>query len=91
MTIVWDEKKRQKNIQKHGLDFAELEIIFHKPMVTKIDDREDYGEVRWISLGDMAGTAIVLVYTEIPTGIRLISARRATKNEINIYFKKINS
>lgn len=90
MNFIWNEKKRQKNIQKHGLDFAELKIVFQGPLVTKIDDRKNYGKIRWISLGNMAGTIVILVYTEIKNEIRFISARRASKNETTIYFKKIN-
>ena len=59
-------------------------------MVTRIDDREDYGETRWISLGNLEGSIVVFVYTEEKARVRLISAREATKNETNIYFKKIS-
>lgn len=89
MKFVWDEKKKKINIQKHHIDFSEVRRVFAKPMVTRIDDR-DYGEIRWIALGDMDGKIVVLVYTEDNDTIRLISARRANRNETNIYFKKIN-
>lgn len=55
MKFVWDEKKRKSNISKHDIDFFELRQVFDKPMVTRIDDREDYGEIRWVALGDMGG------------------------------------
>ncbi|MCD6389793.1 MAG: BrnT family toxin [Desulfobulbaceae bacterium] len=57
-------------------------------MVARIDDRKDYGEIRWVALGDWDGTTVVLVYTEEEDTVRLISAR-VTKNETNIYYKKI--
>jgi len=58
-------------------------------MLTRLDNREDYGETRWISLGDLNGKIVILVYTETENNVRLISARRATKNEENIYCKKV--
>ena len=89
MTFDWDTKKRQANIKKHGIDFSELREVFEKPMLTRIDNRVDYGETRWISLGDLNGKIVILVYTETVNNVRLISARRATKNEENIYCKKV--
>lgn len=91
MEFVWDETKRKSNIKKHGIDFVELKQVFWGPLVTKIDDRENYGEDRWIALGNLKGMIVVLVYTEDKTTIRLISARRATKNETDSYFKKISN
>ncbi len=89
MVFDWDKKKRKTNIKKHGIDFSELKEVFEKPMLTRIDNSEDYGEIRWISLGDLDGKIVVLVYTEKENNVRLISARRATKNENNIYCKKV--
>ena len=89
MTFDWDTKKRQTNIKKHRIDFSELKKVFEKPMLTRFDNREDYGETRWISLGDLTGKIVILVYTETENNVRLISARRATKNEENIYCKKV--
>lgn len=89
MEFEWDENKRKLNIRKHGIDFSDLKLAFDRPMVTRIDDREDYGETRWIALGDIGGSVVVFVYTEEDHKVRFISARRATKNEEKIYFKKI--
>ncbi len=89
MRFIWDKKKKKKNIKKHGIDFLELGKVFEKPMLTRIDDREDYGETRWISLGDLDGKIVVLVYTEEDDTVRLISARRSTNNEKRIYSEKV--
>lgn len=89
MRFTWDKKKQQKNIKKHGIDFTELVRVFDKPMLTRIDDREDYGETRWISLGDLDGKIVVLVFTEEDDTVRLISTRRATNNEKRIYSEKV--
>ncbi len=72
MQFTWDEKKNEKNAQKHGIDFSELVKVIDNPMLTRIDDREDYGETRWISLGNLDGKIIALVYTEEDDQVRLI-------------------
>ena len=46
MNFTWDEPKRQANLAKHGLDFADAAKVFAEPMVLFEDDRFDYGEQR---------------------------------------------
>jgi uncharacterized DUF497 family protein len=46
MRCIWHEPKRQANLQKHSLDFADAERVFAGPTFTFVDDREDYGEQR---------------------------------------------
>lgn len=85
----WDETKRLANIKRHGIDFAELEILFEGLTVTMLDDRIDYGEGRFVTLGLLNGVALVVVHTENDEAIRIISARKATKYEERNYFKEI--
>lgn len=89
MKFEWDEAKRQTNIRKHGIDFADLEFLFDGETVTVPDDRFDYGEDRFITLGILNGIILVVVHTESDKVIRFISARKATKNEEKNYFKQI--
>jgi uncharacterized DUF497 family protein len=89
MKFGWDEAKRQTNISKHGIDFADLEPLFDGETVTVLDDRFDYGEDRFVTLGLLNGVVLVVVHTETDTVIRLISVRKATKNEEKSYFKEI--
>ncbi len=51
MLFEWDEPKNQANQQKHGLSFEEAALVFEGPVLTRIDRRTDYGEVRKISTG----------------------------------------
>jgi uncharacterized DUF497 family protein len=82
MRFEWDEEKNQANIQKHGLDFADAWEIFTAPMLTALDDREDYGEDRWIGLGMLRSRPVVVVFTERGEDvIRIISLRKALKHE----------
>ena len=55
MEFEWDEHKRQTNLAKHGVDFLDAALIFEGIVLTKIDDRQDYGEVREVSLGMVDG------------------------------------
>jgi len=48
MTYTWDEEKNRSNIRKHGIDFLDVPAMFQHPMVTFLDQRQDYGEDRWV-------------------------------------------
>ena len=91
MRFEWDEAKRRINIIKHGIDFADLDVLFEGKTVTVLDDRFDYGEDRFVTLGLLNGNVLVVVHTETDTVIRLISVRKATKNEEKSYFKEISN
>jgi hypothetical protein len=89
MLFEWDEAKRRSNIQKHGIDFVGIESVFVGTTVTILDDRFDYGESRFITLGLLSGCVVVIAHTETSEVIRIISVRKATKNEETSYFKEI--
>lgn len=89
MEFEWDENKRQTNITKHDIDFIDAQKIFDYDTVTIEDNRFNYGEQRFIAIGLLNGKIIVIVYTERSNKIRIISARKATKNEQQIYFNEI--
>lgn len=91
MNYEWDENKNQLNIRKHGVDFQLAKRIFEQPVLTVLDTRNDYGEEREISIGLVDG---VLMLTVVHTDreynvVRLISARRATKQERKRYEKNL--
>jgi len=85
----WDETKRLANIKIHAIDFVDLEVLFEGATVTVLDDRFDYGEERFVTLGLLNGVALVVIHTENDEVIRIISARKATKYEERNYFKEI--
>lgn len=89
MRFEWDEKKRLINIKKHGIDFIDVPAIFASDTVTVIDDRFEYGEVRYQTLGLLKSRVILVVHTESESLIRIISARKATKYEEKICFDQI--
>jgi uncharacterized DUF497 family protein len=89
MRFEWDEKKRLSNIRKQGIDFADVPAIFELDTVTVIDDRFEYDEIRYQTLGLLKSHVILIVHTESETIIRIISARKATTYEEETYFKEI--
>lgn len=86
-TFEWDEKKNRENIQRRGISFQRAKTIFDGIVYTEIDDRDDYGEVREKSIGLMEGVvAAVVIHTDRNGKIRIISARKADKQERRDYY-----
>ncbi|MFN7901652.1 MAG: BrnT family toxin [Holosporales bacterium] len=82
----WDEEKNLYNIAKHGIDFAVAKRIFEEAIITKADTRRDYGEPRFVSIGTIGDSVVVVVvYTQRNNHVRLISARRASRQERMLY------
>ena len=88
----WDAKKAQINLKKHKITFENATDIFRDPLALSIyDELHSNDEARWITMGTTkSGTIIVVVHTYNELNlkdiqIRIISARKATKNEIKQY------
>ncbi len=77
----WDSDKEAKNIRERGIDFATASRIWGGPVLEKIDDRRDYGEVRVLAFGQVVGRLMAVVYTWRGTNRRIISARKANRRE----------
>ena len=89
MRFTWSETKRKLNLQQHGFDFVDAQRVFEGPTFTYEDDRFDYPEQRFVSLGSLEGMVVSIVHTESPRLIRIISFRKATKHEQAIFFKNL--
>jgi uncharacterized DUF497 family protein len=89
MRFEWDETKRRSNLKRHGFDFAAVEKIFDSDVLTLLDDRFDYGEIRFLTFGILNGAVIAIAHTETDEVIRIVSVRKALKNEEEIYYKEI--
>lgn len=85
MEFEWDEAKRLQVIAKHGIDFIDALQIFDGPVFTKPDIRADYGELRHIAIGLVAGNCMVVVYTDRRDVRRLISAWVGGRKEYGQY------
>ena len=89
MRIEWDEDKRAANLQKHGIDFADVWRVFENEIDLIVDDRFDYGETRFFALGLLSGRVVAISYTENDEIRRIISVRRGNKNDEEKYFRNI--
>ena len=87
MDFEWDLAKNERNLQKHGFDFADAAECFSHPLLVREDTRQDYAERRWIALGRIQDTIVNCVFTRRRTRIRMISLRRANRREREIYHK----
>jgi uncharacterized protein len=89
MRFEWDEGKRTSNLKKHGLDFADAELVFAGLTASYEDDRFRYNEQRFVTLGLLRGTPVSIVHTESHDLIRIISFRRATNYETAFFFETV--
>lgn len=84
MEFEWDENKNQWNIAQRGFDFAFASGIFEKPVYEE-ETQRDYGETRIKAIGKIEGVILCVIYTRRENRIRIISARKASRNERRIY------
>ena len=87
--ITWDEAKRRANLGKHGFDFVDADEVFDGVTYTYQDDRLAYGEQRFVTLGLLREVLVSIVHTEEGNHIHVISIRKETKREREIYFESI--
>jgi hypothetical protein len=81
--IEWDEEKAAINRRKHGIDFDDAVAVFYGANVLRRSDRNK--EERWIAIGESEGRLIAVVFTLRGNDLRIISARRARRNERRHY------
>jgi len=89
MLFEWDESKRQANLAKHHIDFQDAKRIFDGPVFEKIESR--HGEDRIFAIGLMEDIEIVVVYVMRGKRRRIISARRAHRDERQDYTNHLRS
>ncbi|MFH1524740.1 MAG: BrnT family toxin [Chloroflexota bacterium] len=83
----WDPEKAKKNFHKHEVSFEEASSVFDDPMfVTLLDEEHSTDEERYITIGlSNKNRLLLLAHAERENQIRIISARKATKNEEKFY------
>lgn len=85
----WDDAKAAANAQKHGITFEEARGVFDDPFgLELLDDRELYGEDRYVLIGMTKDRVLVVVYVLRNQRDRIISARRAEPNEKRAYHEQ---
>ncbi|MCH9828182.1 MAG: BrnT family toxin [Gammaproteobacteria bacterium] len=87
MNYEWDEAKRQENIRKHGVDFADAVGVFFDDFALTRSDSDSHDENRMVTLGMSLSLRVLLVVWVERDGntYRLISARKASPGEIRQY------
>ena len=94
MEFEWDENKRLTTLRKRKIDFVDMIDLWDDPMRQEVRDcRNDYGEERFQIIGRVKFNIFFVVYTERVYEddvevIRIISARRATSQEREMYKKR---
>ena len=83
----WDSAKADHNLSKHGVSFEEAGTVFDDLLfITVLDEEHSVDEERYITLGLSAtGKLLLIAHTDRQGAIRIISARKATKNEQRFY------
>lgn len=85
LEFEWGDAKAEMNRAKHRIDFEDAIGIFEGPVLEVRSDRE--GEERYKAIGIMEGREIAVIYTLREGRYRIISARRARKNEREAYYQ----
>ena len=85
MRIEFDEAKRAETIKARGLDIARAADVLAGATLTVEDDRHNYGEVRFITIGFLDDAMVVLVWTPRGDACRIISMRKANERERRLY------
>lgn len=89
MVITWDENKNRSNQSKHKVSFETAQLVFEDPLHVSRMDRVEHGEQRWQTIGMVHDLVLLLVAHAVESDgqetIRIISARKADRNERKIY------
>src|SRR5215472_16445041 len=83
LEFEWNSEKSILNLAKHGLDFEDASQIFYGSILVRRSDRNN--EERWIAIGSLENKLIAVVFTRRADVVRIISARRARRNEERAY------
>lgn len=90
MIFDWDEEKSERNRRTRGFGFDRAARIFLGPVVEWVDDLLDYGEMRVIAIGGADGFVYFVVYTDRDDVRRIISARKATRGERELWLSFVS-
>lgn len=89
MELEWDENKRLSTLENRGLDFADAAKIFSGKTLEHTDDREEYGEIRYVTIGRLGQRMVMLVWTPRHPARRIISMRACDEQERKRYSRRL--
>ena len=81
MRVTYDPEKRDRTLEERGLDFEDAALVFAGVTLEVEDTRQDYGEVRIICYGLLAGRMVVVGYTPRGADRHVFSMRKANARE----------
>ena len=90
MEFSWDETKRRSILAERGLDLSDCGEIFEGLRVDILDDRIDYGEIRFITFGLLKNRLCAVVWTQRGDTTHLISLRKANDREQKKYTARMD-
>jgi len=90
MDTEYDDRKRALTLEQRGLDFAEAAILFEGAVLTIEDDRRNYGEQRFQTLGRLGGKIVMVVWTPRRDARRIISLRECNAREREAYERTLD-
>jgi len=85
----WDDEKNEQNIRDHGIDFNDAKEIFYGPTIESLDADHSAVEERYTAYGMATGRVLRVTYTMRGEVYRLISARKADRNDTRRYYEKV--
>ncbi len=85
MDFEWDRAKSERNKRERGLLFELGVLLFDSPVIERVDERRNYGEIRVRALGVVGGVTLHCVYTQRGEVRRIISLRYANRKERDAY------
>ena len=90
MEFEWDDEKRSANLANHGVDFRDaIEALQDENRIWGFDNQHSDAEERWWTLGMIREITLFIVTTERAGVVRIVSARKATRNEQKAYFESL--
>lgn len=90
MDTEYDDRKRALTLEQRGMDFAEAAILFEGAVLTIEDDRRNYGEQRFQTLGRLGGKIVMVVWTPRRDARRIISMRECNAREREAYERTLD-
>jgi uncharacterized DUF497 family protein len=85
MKITFDAAKRARNAKEKGRDFERAGEVFEGATITVRDERQEYGEARFVTAGRLDGRIVIVVWTHRGPSRRIIGMRKANEREIKKY------
>jgi uncharacterized DUF497 family protein len=90
MRIDYDQSKPDATLRERGLDFEDAPQLFAGPNFQMEDDRADYGETRWITVGRLNRSVVIVVWTPREDARRIISMRECNAKERKKYQTRLD-